>query len=702
MPNYMGLFSKADREVAEYKYSPQYWGLFKSHIKWLEYQEEQRNAKAYRASIGCSSDGRSSKWCAHCRLNDRDEGCRRREPSSTKNNKKWNAGLPFSRAFKNSSDIQAPKYGARITKYEAAMARHCDVPYRYVIDLTRGNVDTRALTMNEILEEAKTNTNYKKLVIAIMEKRFKKRVIFEEEQVTRVAREFNPTVEDDFTGEFFVKTPRMKEPKITVVPADSTKEAPLGLRRELASKCKFSVEYLLYKQQYSIKTIRQVLRRFDKKARDIFLSYKGKAFLEIVKEERIKKWTTAVDKVAKTPEQAATWKALYWLKPIKEIIIIEKHLGNFTSNANMSEFTRKVRYFKDGGVIARATPGKTLDEVIAKRRFDKNKENVDRFFQNTTYSKKYSGKTVTEIKLALLQEKYPVIEKTGDLTEMKEKIKQLREHETLNLLKTRYPAHVVEGKNYTEAIAAVNDYKESIEYSVNAYFKDNGITAKKYPGKPVPEIKAARKEARIARSLARPQRNMDIYRGSFERNAPVEWGIYYNGKRAVAEKEEIQEEAKEQIPIEEVVWTPLPQPKMETRVHEALKLQTPVLDTERKTPFELKTVIKHHIGSVPLRNTRKQLIQSYSKDMKASAGFARISASRYPEKFRDNVRALKPELGKAYKYQTVSGSEDMCIITKINSTDRTSSLQDVKSALQDLSRQCNKSVMMPRIETGCN
>lgn len=374
----MGLFSKIDQGEDEYRYSPKYWDLFRTHREWTKHQEAQKSRALFRSSIGCTSDGRTAKWCAHCRLNDREQATTAPKPVSN-STKRWNTGLPYSRAFRDCG-ASVPKYGAKATQYERMVARHCDVPLRFVIDLTRGTADTRAFTMDEIIEEAKNNCTYKMYVVAIMRKRFSKKLIFPEKEVHIQTPEISPSYTDNDTRGFVQKIKLHGQPRSRVVPVKEDIQAPVGLRKELVAKCKLSVEYLLYKQQLTIKTIRQILKKYGDKARDVFLSYKNKEFGEILKEERIKRWNKAVDKTAKTPEQAAIWKSLYHLKPIREIIMIEKHLGNFGNSPNIGEFTRKVRYFKDNGVIARATPGKTLDEVIAKRKYDQNKQRVDNFF----------------------------------------------------------------------------------------------------------------------------------------------------------------------------------------------------------------------------------------------------------------------------------------------------------------------------------
>lgn len=294
-----------------------------------------------------------------------------------------------------------------------------------------------------------------------------------------------------------------------------------------------------------------------------------------------------------------------------------------------------------------------------------------------------------------------MIKNTGTIEEMKEGIKQFWEHKNLAQLKSHYPSHITEGRSYGEALAAVNEYKQSVEYGVNAYFKDKGVTASKYPGKTVAEIKAIRKEKRIARALAKPVKVMNIHRLAFVKMEARFLNIDTQGKLSEGVQKEEPEQQQELLP-ENIVWKALPKVKSEVQTHSTLRLQAPIVDTVRKAPYEKKTMIRHHIGSIPLQNMNRQLVQSYSKDVKASAGFARISAKRYPESFRENIRALKPEVGRAYNYQTNTGTEDMCLITKHNSTDSTSNLKDVKDALADLSKKCRKTIMMPRIETGCN
>lgn len=109
----------------------------------------------------------------------------------------------------------------------------------------------------------------------------------------------------------------------------------------------------------------------------------------------------------------------------------------------------------------------------------------------------------------------------------------------------------------------------------------------------------------------------------------------------------------------------LPKPKRESMTHESLKIQQ---DQELKTytepQYERKTVIKYHIGKLPLFNTQMQLVQSYSADVLASAGFARVSQSRYPSNFREELAKQNPKLGKAYWYTNKGGLKDICLITK--------------------------------------
>lgn len=92
-----------------------------------------------------------------------------------------------------------------------------------------------------------------------------------------------------------------------------------------------------------------------------------------------------------------------------------------------------------------------------------------------------------------LQAKYPMLKECMDVKEMVEEIKKYRELEFVNRIRSRYPNIQYQGSNASEIVKELEKYKNSIEYSVTAYFKDKGQAAKKYPGKTVQEIKAIRK-----------------------------------------------------------------------------------------------------------------------------------------------------------------------------------------------------------------
>ena len=147
-------------------------------------------------------------------------------------------------------------------------------------------------------------------------------------------------------------------------------------------------------------------------------------------------------------------------------------------------------------------------------------------------------------------------------------------------------------------------------------------------------------------------------------------------------------------------FKPLPVISKIVPMDEARTEMPPVVITPKNC--SLKTTIINHVGPCPIKNCAKQLVQSYSADIKASAGFAKKSQDRYPNGFRENLREREPKLGRAYLYKNKDGGTDKCLITKEVSHAATSAIKDVEEAITDLSRKCRKTVHMPRIETGCN
>ena len=98
------------------------------------------------------------------------------------------------------------------------------------------------------------------------------------------------------------------------------------------------------------------------------------------------------------------------MRPIDEIKALERQRRREERAAEPpSQYTRKMRYFKDGGKIARETPGWTLEEVKESRRLEAIPRQSMRYFKSSEIKTKYYGKTVREIKLTKIKEQFPSV-----------------------------------------------------------------------------------------------------------------------------------------------------------------------------------------------------------------------------------------------------------------------------------------------------
>lgn len=726
----MLLFGGDKEEERDTRYDRENWENFPTHKNWLRHKAEQERHGDFLRQLHCSG---TAKVCSHCRyINRLEQKLRHARVKPSDKAKCWFAGMPFSRKFsaKEPATVK-PKYTAPITKYEAMLARHCDVPYMYIMDITRADRESRRLRYPDIVDEARRNKNYRRLVENVLG-----RSIGPKTQSCRVQKLQDMTKEevtDD--SDYIVVAPKVRKTPMNVgwVEEDgqdiNARINIAGLDQTCKAVARYSVLYLMYKRNFKLSTIRKVLTYYKSHSHHIFSTYEGKTFNEIRQAEKEQAWVAKIKAAAPNSDTAALWIKKYWLKPLREILIVTKTPDIRRERTPMSDFQRKVKYYKDGGVIARATEGLSFDEVKAQRAAAALEARVAKFFKDPSMPQKYPGLDVDAIKIKLLQNKYPAFKDCDNLSDMKAKIANYKEKVYIDTLSKRYPGAKIMAQSAAEAAKAVDEYRKTIEYGVTAYFKDAGAMAKKYPGKTVPEIKEEQLAARLARKNARENLRSDIVKGASLNKTPlscisidltkvtmhktaVTGGMkakprFVNVTRDAVEWDSpivpTQEKEYAELFPSEAEFTELPEPSRPLVQHASLVVAEKMEPKpQRKAPYEKKCTIKYHIGSVPFWNKSKQLVQSYSADVWASAGFAKISASRYPKNFREKLREQKPELGSAYQYENVEGKTDVCLITKPRSNLPKSELVDVEKAIEAASKICKKNIMMPKIETGCN
>ena len=119
------------------------------------------------------------------------------------------------------------------------------------------------------------------------------------------------------------------------------------------------------------------------------IKIEGCSFAEMVQHFKLARWERWVRSYCQTDkEKADRWIKDYKLKPIKEILIVEKAKGLLVRGP-ITEFQRKVRYFKDGGKTARETEGLSLEQVKEERRIKRLAERACAYFKDSTIGDKY-------------------------------------------------------------------------------------------------------------------------------------------------------------------------------------------------------------------------------------------------------------------------------------------------------------------------